>query len=81
MMKYEELRNQNSCLNRAAADEPLFVLRANDPVAAQTIRHWATMSNGVHDVGQIDSARICADEFDKWQAALPKAVKAEALRR
>lgn len=44
MDKGTELLNPNSCLNKACDDEPLFVLRANDPIAPQTIRHWVTMS-------------------------------------
>ena len=29
------------CYGNAADDEPLFVLRANDPYAPNAIRHWA----------------------------------------
>lgn len=39
MLKRDEL-NGPSCFSSAAPDEPLFVLRANDEVAPDTIRHW-----------------------------------------
>lgn len=41
MIKNEELANPESCLNRAATDEPIFVLRANDPLAPIIVRYWA----------------------------------------
>ena len=40
MKKHEELTSVNSCLNKAADDEPLFVLRATDPAAPAAIRAW-----------------------------------------
>jgi hypothetical protein len=42
VLKKDELSNPNSCLNRAASDEPIFVLRANDPVAPSIVRDWAS---------------------------------------
>lgn len=41
MIKSEELANPNSCLNQAADDEPIFVLRANDPLAPTKVVEWA----------------------------------------
>lgn len=40
MLKKDELIGP-SCLTRAADDEPLFVLRANDDLAPGTVRNWA----------------------------------------
>lgn len=40
-LKEVELANPISCINRAANDEPIFVLRANDANAAGTVREWA----------------------------------------
>lgn len=34
-------KNDDSCLANAADDEPLFVLRAQDNMAADTVRLWA----------------------------------------
>ena len=41
MIKREELTNPSSCLNRAADDEPIFVLRAHDQCAVATVLAWA----------------------------------------
>lgn len=42
MMKRDEIADPNSCLNRAADDEPLFVLRANDILAMGIVHQWAS---------------------------------------
>lgn len=67
MLKKYELYEPTSCLNRANADEPVFVLRANDPLFAATIRHWASMSCGVRSPDRIDEALRCAEEGAKWR--------------
>jgi hypothetical protein len=41
MLKRDELATQTSCLNRAADDEPVFVLRANDENAPAIVCTWA----------------------------------------
>ena len=41
MRKQAELEEADSCLNRAAPDEPVFVLRANDPLFPVLVRAWA----------------------------------------
>jgi hypothetical protein len=41
MLKRDELATQTSCLNKAADDEPLFVLRANDENAPAAVAAWA----------------------------------------
>jgi hypothetical protein len=68
MNKADNLRNPASCLNKAEPDEPLFVLRAKDPVAAQAVRHWATMSDGNHEPEKIAQALKAADEMERWRA-------------
>ena len=40
-IKTVELEDPNSCINRAAHDEPVFVLRANDENAAPCVAAWA----------------------------------------
>ena len=40
MRKQFELNDRNSCLNRAANNEMLFVLRSHDIAAPETIRDW-----------------------------------------
>ena len=41
MRKSEETSNPESCLNKTAPEEPLFVLRANDELAPYIVRDWA----------------------------------------
>lgn len=68
MEKRFELNNPESCLNRAAHDEPVFVLRAKDPIAAMAIRHWATMAHGIHEAEKISEAIHLADDMDTWRS-------------
>jgi len=67
MLKKDELKNPTSCLNKAAADEPIFVLRAKDENAAQTVRLWATMSTGFHEHAKIKEAEALAQQMDDWR--------------
>ena len=39
--KVENILNPNSCWNRAADDEPVFIIRANDDTAPATVTTWA----------------------------------------
>lgn len=64
--KIEQLKNPDSCLNKAGAEEPVFVLRAKDPVAAMAVRHWATMAAGTHEAEKIASAQKVAAAMDAW---------------
>jgi hypothetical protein len=41
MLKRDELTDPESCLNKADAHEPLFVLRANDENAPASVAAWA----------------------------------------
>lgn len=41
MIKSQELADPKSCLNKAGHTEPVFVLRANDELAADIVREWA----------------------------------------
>jgi hypothetical protein len=68
MLKQAELITPTSCLNKAAADEPIFVLRAKDIAAPMTLRHWAAMSNGIHEKSKIEEALRLATEMEDWHA-------------
>ena len=37
-------KDNDPCRDKAAADEPLFTLRAQDVLAPETVRHWATQA-------------------------------------
>lgn len=69
MEKQAELRDPKSCLNKAAAFEPIFVLRAKDAHAAQTVRLWAAMAVNSHEPQKVDSALALAEQMDKWRSA------------
>jgi hypothetical protein len=60
MKKSEELANPQSCLNRAADDELIFVLLAHDRASAATVRAWVgerlRMGKNVLGDPQIQSA-------------------------
>lgn len=77
MMKKDELANPNSCLNRAADNEPVFVFRAQDVFAAATIREWAQLFRQAHAPGgnwdsdrsraKFEQAMNDADSFEAWE--------------
>lgn len=64
--KADLLRNVTSCLNKADPGEPVFLLRAKDPLAAQTVRLWAAMAQLEHGGEKVAEARHLADEMDAW---------------
>lgn len=68
MEKFKELSNPQSCLNKAAYDEPVFVLRAKDPLAAQTVLLWAEMAaGGLHEPEKIAEAVALANRMGEWR--------------
>lgn len=78
--KLQELNDPNSCLNRAQADEPLFVLRGNDPLAPGQVRGWAFAyfrSKGGHanmtpaQLQKYGEAVALADAMTAWKLAHP----------
>ena len=70
------------CYDKIGLDEPFFVLRANDPLAADTVVYW-------HDryaecgrqgyagrlprpsLGKLIEAATCADAMYLWQSTIP----------
>ena len=68
MLKREELANPDSYLNRAADDEPVFILRGKDPIAVNAVRHWANEAEfqGRHKPEKIAEARVQADRMEKY---------------
>ena len=80
MEKRFELADASSCLNKAEADEPLFVLRANDPVAAQCVRLWKAMAFGIHEEEKLHEADDLARQMDGWRESRPKVAEELGLR-
>jgi hypothetical protein len=69
MRKIDEMEQPTSCLNKARAEEPLFVLRAKDPVAPFAVRAWADVAEarGAHEPAKIAEARALADQMDTYR--------------
>jgi len=48
-------------------DEPVFLLRAQDPAAAATVRSWAVLSAKLGcDSGMVALAYLQASKMDEW---------------
>lgn len=68
MIKREEIANPNSCLNKAAEDEPLFVFRAHDATSDLVVAYWLQLNQdtlapekAAHAVGWIKQAQAWPD--------------------
>ncbi len=58
------------CYDDIDPNEPFFVLRANDPMAADIVRIWALryyQSKG-YDMDKYIEAKRCATAMDDWRA-------------
>lgn len=62
-----KLARGEGCLGKAASDEPVFVLRAQDRTAAGLVEQWATFAeeNGCPPE-KASEARAIADQMRKW---------------
>lgn len=57
----------NGTTRRIPADEPVFLLRAQDKFAAATVRFWAQeVYDSGGDPNLVSMARAHADEMDRW---------------
>jgi hypothetical protein len=75
MIKIDEMTDPESCLNRAATDEPIFVLRANDPLAPIMVRMWAEH----YIASKTDSQGLCQpSKAYKYHEALRSAALMDA---
>lgn len=68
--KREELEKGargEGCLGRAASDEPIFILRAQDKVAAMAVTFWADVAEALGaPKGKVLEARALADKMRAW---------------
>jgi hypothetical protein len=56
------------CFVKAAEDEPLFILRAQDRIAPKTVRAWAEFARALGaDAAKTSEAMDCAIRMEKWQ--------------
>jgi hypothetical protein len=64
---------KDSCptLAKVPVGEPIFVLRAQDRTAPNTVRHWANMNAMLEGSSQekIDEAHALADAMEEWQVS------------
>lgn len=79
MIKRKELADASSCLNKAADEEPLFVLRAQDVTAPRVIEFWLQLNLlGTDGPGiengpvvklpdeKVKEAQACIDAMHRW---------------
>ena len=67
--KAEEMKNTTGCLTKAADDEPIFVLRAQDKLAPVMLRMWAELAE-LHGAPteKFQGAMVLADDMELWAA-------------
>lgn len=57
----------STCLQKAGLFEPIFVLRAQDKLAYQTIEHWVELATASGcDSLKVRGAKKDLEAFDKW---------------
>lgn len=67
MIKSREIALEHSCLNKAADDEPVFVLRSTDKLAPILVRVWADLAKA-HGCGhhKIREAKQLAHDMEQY---------------
>jgi hypothetical protein len=69
MTKREMLDDPNSCLNKAADDEPIFVLRAKDLIAPAVVGYWQTLAGQIGSpFDKLIGAGNTASDMLAWRA-------------
>lgn len=69
--KAQNLADPNSCWNKAADDEPVFVLRAKDSAAPAVVRHWVDITRDLHENTKRGLALGVANAMEAWRKANP----------
>lgn len=68
-------KHTDTCLQKAADDEPIFVLRAQDLSAPKVVRFWAEQYKADRNfdgdfcgprLAKYDEAMALADRMEKW---------------
>lgn len=69
-------KDDDECLAKVAPDEPIFVLRAKDRTAPNTVRFWTSLQLGRKaPKSKLLEAEILAKKMEAWQKAHPDQVK------
>lgn len=67
-MAVKKVERETGCFARAAEDEPLFVLRAQDRAAPAAVRDWAARAfNLGAPEAKVREAMDLAVEMEQWQ--------------
>jgi hypothetical protein len=68
LIKSQEISDPRSCLNKAADDEPVFVLRAHDVIAPVIVDEWANMAESMGTPREkVTEARVLASIMRSWR--------------
>ena len=61
----------SKCLKKAEYDEPIFVLRAKDPTAADTITHWVEIndSKNLQPIQKLREAQDIRAQMAAWRTS------------
>jgi hypothetical protein len=61
---------QFDCYAKADPDEPIFTIRAKDPIGAMIVRTWAIEAGArrLADDDKLREALQCADSMEEWRA-------------
>lgn len=80
--KAKQLLDPGSCWNRAELTEPVFVLRAKDPLAPAVVRVWSTLASTAqaHDDYKQNTALALANVMDEWRQQFGERDLTVALR-
>lgn len=74
--KATEMNEPTSCLNKAADDEPIFVLRGQDACAIRTMEAWITEAERLGaDAAKVRGVAEQAGAMLAWQVQHPERVK------
>lgn len=67
MTSDEEVRSDESTLNRSQSDEPVFVLVARDKLAPAVVRVWAEMAKAIGvSWTKTAAAEVLASHMESW---------------
>lgn len=81
--RYGNEVNDWSCWNKARPDEPVFILRAKDPLFSEVVDHWAKCSEryGFHSAEKAAEAREVSRRGEAWRIANVDGATVTSLER
>lgn len=84
MIKRDEIEDPQSCFNKAADNERLFVMLARDPAAPVAIRAWIDerirLGKNTPSDAQIREAHECANLMDVERVEIESARRQQTMR-